>query len=117
MKFIFPVAIYKDIEFEVTSDFMDFYKDFCQDSCGKLKAAIQMMKSTSYIPTYQEQVLKDYEILKDFSKEDIESALSSEYSKDWFDTLRQVIQIYLERKNDFFQDSCEWEPEYEIVEE
>ena len=119
MKFIFPVAIYKDIEFEVTEQFMDFFKNFCEDSYEELKATTTILKSTSYSSIYQELMLKRYEILKNFSKEDIEHALSNEDEcvKEWFDTLRGIINTYLEQEKGFYQDSCEWESEYEIIEE
>lgn len=115
MEFIFPVAVYKDIEFKITDEFMLFYKDFCDFEYKRLEKEIELFIDSSYYPSYLSGLLNDYQIIRLFSKEDIESALAHNFSEAQLDTLRFVIQTYLERKNDFSSDSCEWEPEYEIV--
>lgn len=96
---------------------MLFYKDFCDFEYKRLEREVESFIDSSYYPSYLSSLLNDYQTIRSFSKEDIEMALAYNFSDTHLDTLRFVIQTYLERKKGFSSDSCEWEPEYEVVKE
>jgi hypothetical protein len=129
MAYIFPVAIYKDIEFNVDDNFMSYLHKEVEQAIKMHSLYRDRHKDKPDVYTRNDYMVRLYTNILKMSVKDIENILNK-YSEDICDEdidginissygaeLFTIIQEYLGMVNDFSNCSYEFEPDFYNEEE